>query len=358
MTSEDFFESIQQQYKNKLPFVAFRKPNANSIKAILQKDSKIYTTKNFTENGFVFAPFDDIEDAVLMPSENSNTLLCEKSNIKEDLKKNYNEIPAEVYLERSRKAGMTEHINLVKKGIEAIKANQFQKVVLSRKETVSISETNAISIFINLLNSYSTAFVYIWYHPKVGLWLGATPETLLKMEENRFSTMALAGTQTYKGTLDVVWDDKEKTEQQIVTDYIVSSLQSSVKEINVSKIKTVKAGNLLHLKTTISGNLKPQTSNLKTLLRKLSPTPAVCGFPKEVAKEFILDNENYNREFYTGFLGELNANNSELFVNLRCMQIKNNEAIVYVGGGITKDSIPENEWEETLNKAEIIKRVL
>lgn len=380
MNSEGFFESLNQQFENELPFVAYRKPNTLSVNAILQKDSELYTTKNFTENGFVIAPFDDKENVVLIPLENSNTIICvqdilsqsEKSYIIGALNKNYDEIPAEVYLERSQKTGMTEskkhHINLVKKGIEAIRDKQFQKVVLSRQEIVSLTNNNPISIFKSLLNTYTSAFVYIWYHPKVGLWLGATPETLLKTQGNRFSTMALAGTQIYKGKLDVEWNDKEKQEQQFVTDYIVSNLQSSVIKISKSKTETIKAGNLLHLQTIIKGTLNfklslsgealSKSENFKHTLGVLHPTPAVCGLPKNKSKEFILNNENYNREFYTGFLGEINADNSELYVNLRCMQLKDNKAILYVGGGITKDSIPENEWEETLNKAQIIKRVL
>ncbi|MEM6517510.1 MAG: chorismate-binding protein, partial [Bacteroidota bacterium] len=112
----------------------------------------------------------------------------------------------------------------------------------------------------------------------------------------------------------------------------------------------------------------------------LHPTPAVCGFPKLDAKQFILENENYNRQYYTGFLGELNFKNrrtrntnrrnvensaygsfrleSDLFVNLRCMQIIKNEAHIYVGGGVTRDSTPEKEWEETTNKAATMMDVL
>ena len=112
----------------------------------------------------------------------------------------------------------------------------------------------------------------------------------------------------------------------------------------------------------------------------MHPTPAICGFPKEAAKQFIQENENYNREYYTGFLGEINflettnrnsnkrnvENNaytavkkvSNIFVNLRCMQIIDQIAIIYVGGGITKDSIPQAEWEETVNKTFTIKNCL
>ena len=111
-----------------------------------------------------------------------------------------------------------------------------------------------------------------------------------------------------------------------------------------------------------------------------NPTPAVCGLPKDAAKQFILNNENYNREFYTGFLGELNMKtqqkarlgkrnienraytytkrSTQLYVNLRCMQLKGNKAMVYVGGGITQSSIAEREWEETVSKSLVIKSIL
>jgi isochorismate synthase len=73
----------------------------------------------------------------------------------------------------------------------------------------------------------------------------------------------------------------------------------------------------------------------------------------------VLDNEAYKRSYYTGFLGELNIHkNSNLFVNLRCMEIKRNNAEIYIGGGITKGSIPEKEWEETVAKSNIMLKAL
>ena len=90
----------------------------------------------------------------------------------------------------------------------------------------------------------------------------------------------------------------------------------------------------------------------------MHPTPAVCGFPKKESKDFILKNERYDRAFYTGFLGELNMSTSELYVNLRCMEIEKESIHIYVGGGITKESDPEKEWNETVAKSKTIKGVL
>ena len=216
-----------------------------------------------------------------------------------------------------------------------------------------------VEIYKKLVQTYANAFVYVWFHPKVGLWFGATPETLLHFSEHSFKTMSLAGTQVYNEKEEVVWRSKELEEQQLVTDFIENQLKSIAFNLKVDKTKTVKAGNLLHLRTRVEGDLN-KTATLKELIRSLHPTPAVCGLPRESAKRFINQNENYKRTFYTGFLGELNFENqkSSLFVNLRCMSIEDKIASIYVGGGITKDSNAKREWEETIAKSKTMKKVL
>ena len=94
-------------------------------------------------------------------------------------------------------------------------------------------------------------------------------------------------------------------EQQFVTDFILENLKNVTSEVAVSSPYTLKAGNLLHIKTDIEGVIN-ENSNLKEVVSVLHPTPAVCGLPKDKAKDFILENEGYDREYYTGFLGELN----------------------------------------------------
>ena len=371
MTSEAFFKRIETHYSNKLPFVVYRKPRETSVHAMLQQTNAFYVVDDFTEKGFVFAPFDDSEPAVLLPLEVSETLEASYGSSNDEAPIHTHPMFSEVEKQH--------HINLVKKGISAIKEKKFKKVVLSRNETVTLSEASPLSIFKNLFNTYPQAFIYCWYHPKVGLWLGATPETLIKIDGKQFSIMALAGTQVFKDNVNVIWEKKEKEEQKFVTDFIVENLKPLVESLTISDTETVKAGTLLHLKTMVSARLKA-TATLKQLISKIHPTPAVCGLPKETAKNFILSNENYNRAFYTGFLGELNfettkaprsgnrnienrayaitKNCTQLYVNLRCMQLKENQALIYVGGGITAHSNPEDEWEETVSKSLIIKNIL
>lgn len=341
------FKNIEKAYQEKLPFVVYRKSNESLVSGFFQQSDDLFYTDNFSEIGFVFAPFNNKEKSVLIP-ENQSEFIQEKI-VLEVKRAQENEFSTD-------SSSKENHTELVKKGIEAIHKNQFTKVVLSRKEEVELSNFEVVNTYQKLLQNYPNAFVYVWFHPKVGLWLGATPETLVKIKDNSFETMSLAGTQAYSGTVNVVWNKKEIEEQQIVTDYIVNNLQSFIEGLEVGKVETVKAGSLLHLKTKISGKLKTQSSEL---IKALHPTPAVCGMPLEVSKKFILENETNNRSFYTGFLGELNIENtSELFVNLRCMEIENNKASIYIGGGITKDSNPEKEWEETVVKAKVMRKVL
>ncbi|WP_272148590.1 chorismate-binding protein [Tenacibaculum aiptasiae] len=347
----NIFSATKKALENQLPFVIYRKSTTTALKAWFQKNDTLYTSENYTESGFIFTPFDNNNSAILIPETESSFFQEEIDlDIKVSQQKEFD----------SNNSSKKEHIELVKKGIKAISDNLFKKVVLSRKEEIKLNSFNAIETFQKLLVNYPNAFTYLWYHPKVGMWLGATPETLVKIEGAHFKTMSLAGTQVFNGTTDVTWKTKEIEEQQFVTDYINDRVSKISKGIKVSKTETIKAGNLLHLRSVIRGTINAENS---TLIKALHPTPAVCGLPLEPSKKFILDNENYNRSFYTGFLGELNLTNndqntSELFVNLRCMEIKNNSAFVFIGGGITLDSIPENEWKETVAKTSTMRKVL
>ena len=345
-------EKIKYQLKAQLPFVVYNKSKELKVSALFQKDSFLHVlTNNFERKGFIFAPFHNDLKTVLIPVEES--VKIESSFVQHPI-----ELEDTISINSTSKSN---HEKLVAKGVLAIKNNLFKKVVLSRKEELIIDDIEVIEIFQKLLLTYPNAFVYMWFHPKVGLWLGATPETLLNIENNRFSTMALAGTQVFDKNNEPSWSKKEIDEQQFVTDYIEKKLTDFSKRIKLSEPKTVKAGTLLHLCTNISGELDETKQNgLFSLINLLHPTPAVCGLPKEAARKFILSSENYDRSYYTGYLGELNMHNKnvQLFVNLRCMEIVNDKIIIYVGGGVTAESCPEKEWEETVSKSKIMLKVL
>jgi isochorismate synthase len=349
----DFFDKVIQQQQQDLPFVLYCKPNSDTIIGMFQQNDALYNVNDFTEKGFVFASFDG-NYIHLIPENKSEIVdvIREKGTVGV-LKKKQN-LPND--------SDRNDFENIVTKGIQAINNQEFKKVVLSRKEIIELENFDLTATFKKLVELYPSTFVYCFSHPKVGIWMGATPEQLVKANVNVFETMALAGTQKDYGSEEIVWEKKEREEQQYVTDYIVNQLQETALEISITEPYSLKAGSIWHLKTDIWGVLNTGFS-LKQVITLLHPTPAVCGLPKEASKAFILENENYDRAFYTGFLGELNTSfavdsvSSSLFVNLRCMQISNLHAHLYMGCGITKDSIPENEWMESVNKSMTMKRV-
>lgn len=351
----DFFIKVKQQEAQKLPFAIYSKPYKTEVRGFFQKNDHLYFAETLDETGFVFAPFDG-NQMILIPKNQS--VIWESDIVLFDENHSVVSVTAEDTQEKSH------FENLIQKAIEAIENGEFTKVVLSRKEILEVPDFDLVTVFTKLIQRFPTAFCYCWYHPKIGLWMGATPERLLKASRKKFCTMALAGTQNFEGKTDVIWEQKEVEEQQYVTDYILENLKGLTSEVAISSPYTVQAGNVLHIKTDIEGIINKE-SKLNQVVSVLHPTPAVCGLPKEAAKSFILDNEDYNREYYTGFLGELNKKDfaekkqkSDLYVNLRCMQIKSKQAHLYIGCGITKESIPEKEWHESVNKSMTMKCVL
>lgn len=351
----DLFLKVKVHQGQNLPFVIYSKPGSDEIIGLFQMNDHVYRAENFTETGFIMAPFDG-ENYVLIPEEHAE-IMTEKF-----------ERPAvseETEMSGAFDVLAKQHFEeLVEKGVAAIRSGYFKKVVLSRKEKVAGTSKDVEHLFPRLLANYPNAFKYCFYHPKVGMWMGATPEQLLKVKDYQMQTVALAGTQLYEGTENVHWEQKEIEEQHYVTEFILENLKNRVSEEIVSSPYTVRAGNLLHIKTDIAAMLNDKES-LKQVVEILHPTPAVCGLPKNLAKDFILENEGYDREFYSGFLGELNKNfstgrseHSDLYVNLRCMKIKKENIHLYIGCGVTKDSVPEKEFFETLNKSMTMKKIL
>ncbi len=340
MESKTLVESLDYLWSCQLPFVFFRLPETNTVKCFYQLDKTLHHTTSLAIEGFVMAPFSTQEKIPFIPAKHQHSFVVSNASVT-------TKHPA-VTLENSFKATF---IDLVKKAKDTITKKGLQKVVVSRA-IVHPLKTNPLTLFTNLLGLYPTAMVTFWHHPKVGTWLGASPEILVRMEGGWLQTMALAGTQVYSENTPPQWMDKEKEEQQFVTDQLKRDLEKHYpnKALSISKPYTKRAGNLLHLCTEFK--LQGPHFVLKPLLDLIHPTPAVGGIPKEKALTFLRNNEAYDRSFYSGYLGPINTNSSQLFVNLRCAQWTENSLTLYVGAGITASSVPEMEWEETERKAE------
>jgi len=260
-----------------------------------------------------------------------------------------------------------EYIRIVEASITAINNNDFEKVVPSRiKEIRFKTKFPVVDNFLKLTRAYPRTFVFFVSVPGIGSWMGATPEALIEIEDGKtFRTVSLAGTQKYHegiNTGEVAWTQKDIEEQAMVSRYIINCFKKiRLREFVEHGPKTVIAGNLMHLKTTYEVDLQDTGfSNLGTVMLKLlHPTSAVCGMPKAASGEFLNENENHNRKYYSGFLGPVdNHRNTHIFVNIRSMELFKNRAVLYAGSGITEDSNPEKEWLETEMKCNTLLDVI
>jgi isochorismate synthase len=97
------------------------------------------------------------------------------------------------------------------------------------------------------------------------------------------------------------------------------------------------------------------SNKVNQLLERLHPTPAVCGFPKESALNFIKENEAFDRGYYSGFLGPVShENHQQFFVNLRSGMCYQNGLMLMAGAGINEMSVEEDEWVETERKMDTL----
>lgn len=255
-----------------------------------------------------------------------------------------------------------DFIILVEKGIEAIRSGQLNKIVPARLKRKALTDNfDLIQSISSLIDSYPNAFINFFHIPELGSWLGASPEILIQTKGNEFYTMSLAGTQKAKGDnplKSTAWTQKEIEEQALVSRYIVDCFKKiRLREYDEQGPKTVIAGNLLHLRSDFRVDMKATNFHQlgSVMLKLLHPTSAVCGMPRDKAFEFLNAYEKLNRSLFAGFIGPVNVEEeTSIYVNLRTARLTEKEAFLYAGAGVTADSIPEKEWQETEMKCEII----
>lgn len=299
---------------------------------------------NFSDGKFKFAisPFDPKKRVCQYPLETQIADIPQ--NI---LSENY----IGVHFEEKTQSEYIEYISVIK---EYLETDVSRKIVSSRR-SIREGAFDPNKIFAALCREYPDAFVFFISTEEFGSWIGASPELLLKRIGDKISTMSLAGTRA-AGKIEP-WDRKNIKEQKIVTDYITEILKLSGLIPIIKEEGTRKAGSIEHLMTIIEAENKDDVDLCK-LLKNLSPTPALSGFPKEDALEIIKRYEG-DRRLYGGYLGPIyNNGDFRLNVFLRCAYLTPFSAILFAGGGITCFSDSEEEWKETEKKLETIGRIL
>lgn len=376
----DILDLARQARLNQTAFALWRNPDTQDPELLISLNApqKGYDWEIESLNsGFLFAPFETSNKGFFLPADlyfsaNSELKidpLLSKQSIASLEKLLANKLPKkgnernELLAAKDLEAVRNTFIDQVNSAKTQMEEGDFDKVVLARKQRYTFSsEFDPFLAFTGLCERYPKAFVNLVYIPGQELWLGATPEKLIGIKENRyFETVALAGTKADDGStsvMEVLWSQKEIEEQAYVSRYIINCLKKiRLRDFGEIGPKTVSTGNLFHLSTKYKVDMERTGFPMlgSTMLKLLHPTSATGGMPKEPALNFIKANENLDRSFYSGYLGTVNFDgDTNLYVNLRCGKCSKNQIELFAGVGITRDSIAKKEWKETQLKMDTI----
>ena len=355
--TQEFTLIIDKLIAKNCPFALWSMPGSNTPELLIaQKEELIYPGEFNLLNGhegFVFAPY--------QISVNNPLIILKPGIYKKGLKQILKTDCTVVQPEKKEKIRFNDHFVISREEylsdinitIDEINKTKLAKVIVSRLIPCQRNGESTGEVYLKLFQQTPNAFVYLVNLPKAGLWMGATPEVLLKSEGKTMETVSLAGTQSRRDVDDYSWYTKEIEEQAFVSRYLLDVFYKfNIHPYTTRGPETLESGKVAHLSTSFRFSQKKLASNLGEFIAELHPTPAVCGYPKSRAARFIPKIEKHNRRYYTGYLGPWRLNGDVgLFVNLRCMEITPQQYILYSGGGITSRSVPEDEWDETNKKA-------
>ncbi|MCO5247876.1 MAG: chorismate-binding protein [Chitinophagales bacterium] len=352
--NDNCLKLAQILYSKNIPFCIYRYPQQDSFniaieKGFIEQEKKVI---------FTVAPFTVQSQAGEIQLELIGQTLINAQLIQyfQDI----NQHP-EFDVELPKETTKQEYFSSLQSFLDEIKNHKLEKAVLSRViYEKHPKDMNVISTFSRLAKKYPNTFVHFLHHPQAGLWMGAAPELLLKKEKEAIFVMALAGTQARSDKrLEYHWREKELEEHLMVGTHIEQVFSQHQYPILSKKGPyTTDAGRVVHLKTDYQFQDKG-TSSIKELLTDLHPTPAIGGLPAKSGVECILKYETYDRKYYCGYIGQNNDDeHAEFYVNLRCMQIGKNNIAIFVGGGITSASQPDEEWQETILKSKTMTDII
>lgn len=332
-------DEIQGAIDYRLCFYAYRRPGDMMISF----GSSETFVSGIGEPGFVIAPFDPAGTPVTIPYSGSNKTVADESSL---------------FLFPEKSTTKEEYFNEISNIKNSLEKTGNGKVVAARV-AVKEKSVDVGATFSELCKKYPDAFVFAFSTPLTGCWIGATPELLLRSGNGYCESMALAGTRPKDSSEE--WDIKNIEEQQIVTDYISGIFKAHGFGVDCGNTFSKNAGKIQHLCTPIFATRQNGIDNetIVRLIKDLSPTPAVCGFPKDKALNVISLSEQFRRGCYGGFCGPYKScSEFSLYVSLRCMLVEAERFCAFAGGGITLKSIPESEWIETEMKAETIQSAI
>jgi isochorismate synthase len=304
---------------------------------------------NFENIGLLLSPFETNKTCFFLPGKGTTKPIKFRPIALNNKPENESHL-LEQWQFIAKKERFIEHIIQIQK---AIQASEVEKVVAFRTAIELVDQHVDLNVFLDLLiKEFPQAYILVYQYDNQ-VFITASPELLLSIKGNVASTVALAGTAAWEKRNEL--GIKESEEQDYIAKHIDKLLTYNQLVYQKEQKEIIKAGHLAHYVNRYTFELPVEKR--KTLLAALHPTPAVGGFTKDDALLFIQQNEAYTRNWYAGFAGNVGPTETVLSVNIRCLQIINQTAVFFAGAGITKDSNPEKEWNETTLKLQTLLRL-
>ncbi len=248
----------------------------------------------------------------------------------------------------------------VGKCVEYIRAGDIFQVVISQRLTVPI-RSHPFQIYRMLRVINPSPFMFYLRTPSVTL-VGSSPEIMVRVVDGKVITRPLAGTRRRGETeeddrrlaAELLADPKERAEHVMLVDLGRNDVGrvAQYRTVELSDVMTIERySHVMHITSNVSGQLRPDCSAFDALQACL-PAGTVSGAPKVRAMQIIDEIEPHRRGPYAGAVGYLDfAGNMDTCIALRTIVVQDDQAYVQAGAGIVADSVPVNEWNETLNKA-------
>ncbi|WP_309265164.1 isochorismate synthase [Aeromonas salmonicida] len=249
----------------------------------------------------------------------------------------------------------------VSSALDAFAQGHLAKVVLSRKLILTLHKpADPEQVLARLMSQNPHAFHFSLPLGQDRRLLGASPELLLRVSGGEVFTHPLAGSakrgnepeQDKRVARDLLASHKDQHEHRLVIDEIRRVLAPHCRELAIPANPTLMSTDTLwHLGTPIAGQLHAGQASVLSLACQLHPTPALCGYPTDLARQFIREQEPFRRALFSGIVGWCDSQgNGEWAVVIRCGVLDGHQVELFAGAGIVAGSDPAMEWAETGTK--------
>ena len=260
---------------------------------------------------------------------------------------------------------------MVEKSKDYVRAGDVFQVVVSQRFDVDI-KASGVDVYRELRRINPSPYMYLLnFVDESGPYavVGSSPEALVTVSSGKVSMHPIAGTRPRGETAELdaqlaaelEADTKERAEHLMLVDLARNDLLKVCVPNSVEVEEFMQIHNfshVMHLVSTVTGQLT-QENNAVDVLRATFPAGTLSGAPKPRALEIIEELEPQNRGIFGGVVGYFNfAGDADLAIAIRTALVRDGKAHVQAGAGIVLDSVPESEYQETINKASAVIRAI